>query len=719
MPNHEAKQMSGKRPPKAYYTGLFTLDTLRRFLRPPDFGDNEKNTRAKLFNIILYVVLAFTVLLLGLYTILLPSPLFGKVLIFFALGVELISFVLFKVGRLEWAERWLVFSLWAVLMLSTLTADGVRGPSVLGEVLLIFMSGLLISERVAVSLGAISVFGNYLALMLETGPGLPVMESQLNLPAQWAVGSGYILLSLGLMLIFARSRRRAFDQVRNSEEALKDRVAELAQAQAQLEMSEQSLRRREAILKALSDAAERLFRDRSLKKAVQHVLKELGQATGADCVYVCENQKGEAGELLVSQRYEWTAKGVSPQTNDRAWQNLAYEDLGLGRWPKLLQKNQLIKGHVREFPESERELLWSRGALSVLIVPIFLGEKLWGFMGFEESKWEREWSPAEEEALRGAGGILGGAIERAHAEEALGRSEERYLGILQDQLDLICRYQPDGSLLFANEAYLQFCGIHLAHLEETNMWDLVQPERVAGLRAKVASLKPRDPVAVSQTLSRRGDGVMRWIEWTERGIFDQRGNLLEVQAVGRDIDEEVRLRKQLEETLIQTENLAMTDGLTGLLNRRAIMEHAEAEWQRAEREKRPLSLAIVDLDHLKQINDSLGHLTGDQALQQVAEAMRSGMRRYDWAGRWGGDEFLLVLPGADQQDAKDVAERLRKHVNLSKVKAFAQVALRVSIGLASKSPSAAGDTLNNLLARADQALYAAKQGGRDRVGVAG
>jgi two-component system chemotaxis response regulator CheY len=243
---------------------------------------------------------------------------------------------------------------------------------------------------------------------------------------------------------------------------------------------------------------------------------------------------------------------------------------------------------------------------------------------------------------------------------------------------------------------------------------------VERLKAKIASITLAQPVSVTQSINTRFDGEQRWIEWTDRGTFDDKGVLVEIQAVGRDIHEEVRLRKQLEESLLQMETQAMSDGLTGLLNRRAIMEHAEAEWQRAQREKRPLSLVVMDVDRLKEINDTFGHLVGDQALVQLADLMKNGMRRYDWVGRWGGDEFLLVLPGSGLQESREVAERLRQRFKQSKIKLNGGqgIELHVSLGVASQATiSKDSDTLQTLLARADQALYKAKQSGRDQVEV--
>ena len=696
------------------------LTNAYRFFAKPEFRDAERNFRAQRLYVILLVFLAFTLLLLFLYLAFAPADRFGRILIFFALATELGSFALLKAGKVDLAGRLLIYLLWLGLMASTLTSEGIHGTPVLGQVLLVIMSGLLISEPLAITLGGLTILGNYAAMLLESGPGLPFGGTPLPVTTYWAIQSGYLLLALGMMIFIGRSMRGSVDRAQQSEQTLMQRVEELRQAHAQLEMSQQTLRRREAILETLRVAAERLFRDPSFDQAVQRVVSDLGAATGVDRVYIFENRLDDKQHLLASQRFEWVAPGVNPQMDNPNLQDLPLAEAGFGRWIELLQRNQLVKGSVRDLPKSERELLSSQGILSILIVPIFFGDDLWGFIGFDETKWERQWSPAEEDALRGAGGILGGAIQRRHAEQALNQSEARYLGILQDQFDLICRYKPDGKLIFGNQAYLRFCGLQGKDIEGVNMWDQVQPERVEGLRVKISSLTPEEPVAVNQYRSQRADGALRWFEWTERGIFDEKGSLVEIQAVGRDIEEEVRLKKELEESLLKSESLAMTDELTGLLNRRAIMEHAEAEWSRSQREERPLSLIIIDLDYLKQINDTYGHLAGDRALTHVAYLLHNSMRRYDWAGRWAGDEFLLILPGTPQAEAADVAERLRGHVNQNKVavKDGQELNLQISLGVAGQNRVEADDSLQILLARADQALYRAKQEGRNRVGLA-
>jgi two-component system chemotaxis response regulator CheY len=178
----------------------------------------------------------------------------------------------------------------------------------------------------------------------------------------------------------------------------------------------------------------------------------------------------------------------------------------------------------------------------------------------------------------------------------------------------------------------------------------------------------------------------------------------------------LNLEAVLKESRDQLEVLAMHDGLTGLLNRRAIQAHAEAEWHRAARERESLSLVLLDIDHFKSVNDRHGHLVGDQALRLVAEVLAQRVRPYDQTGRWGGEEFLLVLPWTDLAAARLVAERVRARVAATPLPLAdgSGLDLRVSLGVTSTS-TGMPTSVEALLRQADEALYQAKRAGRDRI----
>lgn len=157
------------------------------------------------------------------------------------------------------------------------------------------------------------------------------------------------------------------------------------------------------------------------------------------------------------------------------------------------------------------------------------------------------------------------------------------------------------------------------------------------------------------------------------------------------------------------------DELTGLLNRRTFYHQAVAELGRATRNQQPLSVLLMDIDYFKQVNDRFGHSVGDLLLKQIAKTLRDNSRVYDLVARWGGEEFALVLPNTDREEAGNVAERLRMDVARTRIKLpNGQTIHRcISIGGAVFAPQH-GDSFADVVRRADSALYEAKFGGRNR-----
>jgi diguanylate cyclase (GGDEF)-like protein len=167
------------------------------------------------------------------------------------------------------------------------------------------------------------------------------------------------------------------------------------------------------------------------------------------------------------------------------------------------------------------------------------------------------------------------------------------------------------------------------------------------------------------------------------------------------------------------------DTKTGLLNAATWESEAAAEIVRAIRTRSPLSVALIDIDHFKAVNDTYGHLVGDKALRAVTDALRGQLRSYDVAGRFGGEEFVVLLPQTDESDALGIAERLRTHVAALSIpvgegaRSEACVRLTVSIGVTGLGAAhGGGGELTDLLSAADAALYYAKQTGRNRTHLA-
>jgi diguanylate cyclase (GGDEF)-like protein len=191
--------------------------------------------------------------------------------------------------------------------------------------------------------------------------------------------------------------------------------------------------------------------------------------------------------------------------------------------------------------------------------------------------------------------------------------------------------------------------------------------------------------------------------WTSAACIQ---SLLSLLAAGMLIVWVDRRRKAWE----RAHELSRLDPLTQLPNRQALEESLTAELSRARRFQRPLSLFAVDCDGFKQINDRLGHAAGDEALRQVARALRLAVRQYDTVARYGGDEFILLLPETDLPDAESVAERL--HTSLEHAVEKSHPGLTASLGVVVfRNPPPAGEECLRL---ADAAMYRAKRGGKNR-----
>ena len=173
-----------------------------------------------------------------------------------------------------------------------------------------------------------------------------------------------------------------------------------------------------------------------------------------------------------------------------------------------------------------------------------------------------------------------------------------------------------------------------------------------------------------------------------------------------------RINRQLQNAMTRLEDVAIRDSLTDLFNRRHFMERIDEEFSRASRRRSPLHLALIDLDHFKQINDTWGHQAGDQVLVRFAETARNTLRRSDLVARYGGEEFVILFTDGQASDIRQVLERLRASLSALHFGGQPGFTVTLSAGLASWQP---GDTVDSLFHRADQALYRAKQAGRNRL----
>jgi len=309
---------------------------------------------------------------------------------------------------------------------------------------------------------------------------------------------------------------------------------------------------------------------------------------------------------------------------------------------------------------------------------------------------------------------------RVAAQEALAASEERFrLARLNAPIGLAL-VGLDGRWLQVNPALCQLTGRTEKDLLGLTFSDITHPDDRGGdlelveqlLRGDISSferekryLRPDGQIVhvlISVSLLRSGGKPLYFI-----------GHILDISARKRDEEALKVAAAELVAMNFELGLLSTTDPLTGTSNRRHLDEVLAAACHTAQRHGDSVAVLMIDIDHFKQVNDDLGHLRGDDVLKIVARRLASTLRTEDTLGRWGGEEFLVVLPRTDQAAAVTLAERLRRCVANGPVPVGDEAALKitVSIGVA----SAAHPVPDQLIAGADLAMYSAKEAGRNRV----
>jgi diguanylate cyclase (GGDEF)-like protein/PAS domain S-box-containing protein len=298
-------------------------------------------------------------------------------------------------------------------------------------------------------------------------------------------------------------------------------------------------------------------------------------------------------------------------------------------------------------------------------------------------------------------------------------SETNFQLLAQYSADIICRAGVDMRFLYVSPSCIQVLGYTPAEMMGMDAFQLVFPEDLPGLAA-IANRNLMAGIEASRATARmrRKDGTIIWMEISASVVRDSSTEkALEAVIVMRDVTE----RKSMEDQLAR---LALTDGLTGLANRRAFDEDLDREWKRTLREGSQISLLLVDIDRFKEFNDNYGHQVGDDCLRAIAIAVQGASRGTDIAARYGGEEIAVILPSTFTPGAVEVAEKVRSAVEALKLQyqvcpdGRSCVTVSVGIGTALARDGGTMRMPESLLLAADNALYKAKNEGRNRIATA-
>jgi len=278
------------------------------------------------------------------------------------------------------------------------------------------------------------------------------------------------------------------------------------------------------------------------------------------------------------------------------------------------------------------------------------------------------------------------------------RAKEYFEAIVSSTSDAICTTDVRGRIIYFSPGAEAMFGATSAAMMGRSAWELYADKRAEGERI-MKRLRREGSVRSHETAVDTFDGRRIHISLSASLLRDRAGKVIGTLGISKDITDRVELERRLRE-------LSITDKLTGLLNQRCFIDRLAQEVQRARRQRQKLSLVLIDLDRFKQVNDSLGHMAGDQLLKALAAILKRGLREHvDSVYRYGGDEFIILLPGQSGPKATQVAERLlRQGVETLGANA------RFSYGIAT-FPSFG--SASELLQAADRRMYAMKQSRRN------
>lgn len=340
------------------------------------------------------------------------------------------------------------------------------------------------------------------------------------------------------------------------------------------------------------------------------------------------------------------------------------------------------------------------------------GSVFWGLIStsaVQEERGRRKW----------AVGMITDIDGQKRVEAALRENEERLRFITENTHDVVWQLDGDLRFTYVNGADERMRGYPRDEVIGRNLREIVTPsgqlivDQVMQRRLEQRESAPEkhDNHVESFEVEMRCKGGSRvWAEIYATVIHDTAGRILGYVGVARDATQRREKHAKLREQTIR-------DPLTGLFNRRYLDESLRRELLRAKRDGLPLSLLMIDIDHFKRLNDTHGHQAGDEVLKKLGELIRRGARRADLPCRYGGEEFLLVLPDMSAEDAAERAEEWRIAFANERIDFEGRIVLSATFSAGVATCPANGSSCEGLIRAADQALYAAKHSGRNRVVV--
>jgi diguanylate cyclase (GGDEF)-like protein/PAS domain S-box-containing protein len=468
--------------------------------------------------------------------------------------------------------------------------------------------------------------------------------------------------------------------------------------------AEQALAYRDRVQHAVTAAAAYVVGGDTLSQGVERALETVGEALGVDRVIVLE---GPGVGRPPTLRHTWQRAGIQPMTQEMLFASGIAGTPEEAEWMAPALRNQPVVTDRQSAGAAIRNMMTRFGIQSILTVPVLTAGRFWGMIGVDVCREPRQWTAAEIETLQTFAEVLGVVIMRQGDLESLRRSEERFRAVSETAQDAIILLDSAGRIEFWNPAAERILGHVAADAIGRELHQLIAPEahrdRVrSGLDSLIRTGTSATAGRTMEFSALRGDGDEVPVEVSVATM--RLGTERHAVAVLRDISERKRAEAQIA-------RMARYDALTGLANRSVFVEGLQRSIAAARRSGKQFAVLYLDLDHFKDVNDTLGHPMGDRLLKGVGERLQAGIRESDIVARFGGDEFAVIQTDIETpEEAALLADRLVRALAEPFALAGNEVRTGASIGIAvygADSPDA-----ESLLSHADVALYRAKSEGR-------
>lgn len=465
----------------------------------------------------------------------------------------------------------------------------------------------------------------------------------------------------------------------------------------------------EKLLAVITQSAEEFSSGSDWSDGVQRLLENLCHITGSSLTWLLQTIEHTPYYVVQDLVFEGAADGRFSQMITQKF-SMARKSLLDDYYGPIVKERAHGKWHkfiVTDIPDGPRKDDWiAQGIKSTLSIPVMINGTWWGTLGFDDHIRERDWTQTEINIMRMASCMIAGAVLR----EQLASNQKRFNIIEQITGSGAWEIDFQRRRSWLSDALMEGLGKkqYTASSSLLSVFRLIHPEDRRRLIKLTRECIRDNQENFRMDLRLKGDGgAYYWFDVLSHVAVGDDGSMLALSGIAVDI----RSKKKVE---ISLREIARTDSLTGLSNRRHLDETLGKEFDRARRYKQPLGLLLMDVDKFKLLNDTYGHSRGDQVLRALGRLLMDHFREVDHPCRFGGEEFAVVLPGTGLAAAAETAERLRRRIEASN---FGGLPITISIGV-SALPEIKATDVEKLLIATDRALYEAKKTGRNRICLA-